>query len=199
MELLTAIVTSGGVSAVVAALFKWLSDTDQSRRDFLNGILAESYKREATVYETLWKEMYALQEAGENFLMTYSMHTDPSGSTLSQGEVKARGEALIKSVADMIRVMDQNRPFFHRNVYIALKSFAEYAQSEQWTRLLYPALWDIKGSLAGKTPPPFDYIQSVDEMKKRIDEVSTQIRARMTAPEEAFLTPWVPLRRSKSG
>jgi hypothetical protein len=191
MDLLAAIVTSGAVSAIVAGLFKWWSDTDQSRRIFLSGVLTEAYKREAKVYEDLWKAMFALQESAANFLTTYSMSTHPSGLDISEEQLKADGNDLVKSATELVRVMDQNRPFFHRDVYIAIKSFGEYTKSEQWMRLQYPALYDMKGTLAGEPQKAFDYERSIDEMMRRIDEVSTQIRARMTTPEEAFISSWM--------
>ena len=46
-------------------------------------------------------------------------------------------------------------------------------------------------ALAGQQPKPFDYLESVDEVAKRLDEVSAQIRLRMTRPEETFIAAWV--------
>lgn len=198
METLTAVLTSAVVSALVAGIFKWFSDADQSRRTFLSGVLTESYKREAVAYELLWKEMFALQQSSSNFLVTYEMSIDGIGFDVTKEKVKEVGRELVSANAKLIGVMDQNRPFFHRDVYEALLSFSKYTRSEQWMRFTYPALHNIDGTLAGIKPEPFDYEKALSEMGHRIDEVSAQIRARMTAPEETFSASWMPLRNKLS-
>jgi hypothetical protein len=190
MELLTTIVTSGAVSAAVAGIFKLWSDIDKSRRAYLSGILTEAYKREVQAYEDLWKEMFALQESGSNFLTTYGMSTDGMSTDrdVGKGEEKLKADetALLQSIIKLERAMEKNRPFFHRDVYVAVESFSEFIREEQWMRLRNPALYGMKSP-----PKAFDYLQAVRDMMGRFDQVSGKIRVRMTAPEEAFLPFWM--------
>jgi hypothetical protein len=188
------IVTSGLAGAVAAALFKWLSDSDESRRNFLSGVLTEAYKREAKVYEDLWKALYSLQEMSFDFFNTYRECTDPDlfmMGKVSREDLKAKAIKLVKSGGELRDVMDQNRPFFHRDVYIAVTSYIEYTKSKQWMRLTYPHLYDLERVLSGGKPLPVDVEEAVDEMMKRIDELSRQIRKRLTAPDETYISPWI--------
>jgi len=186
------IVTSAAVSVIAAALVLWLSDSDKSRRSFLSGVLTEAYKREAKVYEDIWKAMFSLQQSSTQFLTNYELMTgDLPHSDVKPENLKADADELRSSGISLLKMMDQNRPFFHRDVYVALTSFITYTRSEQWMRLTYPVLYDMEGTLTGKQPKRFDFEESVTELKKRIDEVSTQIRARMTAPEESFISSWI--------
>jgi hypothetical protein len=199
MQTLNVLLTSAVVSAVVAGIFKWFSDVDQSRRGFLSGVLTESYKREAAAYELLWKEMFALQQSSSNFLTTYEMSIDGISFDVTKEKVKEAGRELVSANAKLIGVMDQNRPFFHRDVYDALLSFSKYTRSEQWMRFTYPALHNIEGTFAGIKSEPFDYEKALRDMEGRIDEVSRQMRVRMTAPEETFSASWMPLRNMNYG
>ena len=194
---LTVIATSGVVSAAVAGMFKLWSDIDASRRAFLSGVLVEAYKREAEAYEDLWKEMFALQEAAHNFLTVHAMSVDPTGPMRTKKDVDANATTLLTAQIALTKAMDKNRPFFHDDVYRALKSYTQYTETEQWIAIIYPALRDIKGYLAGTRPKEFDLQAAVAEMMEQIEEVSKKIRKRMTKPQEAFVGYWISFRRKE--
>jgi hypothetical protein len=184
---MTAIATSGLVSAVVSAIFKWWSDADQERRraayGVVSGALAEAYKREADVYLFLWEKLYALQQACTSFQIERSMAQEEAGSKEPRHTIESlrpRGKNLMEAAAELTAAMDSKRPFFHNSVYKEVEALSAYAQ-DQFMQALYPALQ----SLGKKTShEEFEYLKSIEELGKRIEAVSETIRNRL------FAAPW---------